>query len=259
ARQRARAGMDRVAAGVYRPGEGELLHAALKRERIELTRALVEERRHEVGQAFLADGIAQCAEAEGEGHVQHRSGAVGDEPGGDALGALHHLHVEGGGRRRGGRGDEQQCGSQAEEFAHQDRLRHFCPSAPGAGAGGASGTSTGSPPEGSIALRATPFFSSPSRIAVTEPVLLSTWRAAAFTSSTVTLPIISGQASTSATVRPVVSATPNDIAAVRRLSCENAARSISTCFACANSSAVTPFSSSSAIAASIAFSTRSTS
>src|SRR5262249_23070791 len=234
--------------------------ALLERRGIELAGALVEQRRDHEGGALAALLVGRRAAAEADHGGDQRIAMVLDQPGGDAARAHHLLDVDGVGR---GRQRHQDDARQRHPQRHPGESRDP-PASITVAAGwipAFAGMTSGRKRAGQGVheyVSLSQLVGLGSSTPVTEFSGCITARAAAITSAAVTAPIFSGQASSSPSVPPVVSAAPIVRAGPVRLSRALTAAACSSDLAVASSCSVTPSRSSLAISAPIACSTGST-
>ena len=162
---------------------GDLVESLLEALRIEIARAFVQKGGDHVGETRLSGGIERAAAPERETEADHRHRLVLYQPCLDPARRADALDI-----RRGGRPDGNQDQKQRPEPGSRPDIHRMppYPEEPG------------------------------SRTAVTDRRSTKTARAASSTAAAVTSRIRSGQASTSASVRPVVRARPITRGAARR-------------------------------------------
>lgn len=144
----------------------------VKRIRIELSRAFVEQIRREIRQPILALRIVGRPGGKGGRHRDHRQGVIRDVPDLFALGRRQSLHVE---RARGRR---RHCGQHRQPHECARRVPHFHWRGPG------------------------------TRVPVTASRLIMSLVATCLTVCAATARMRSGHSSTSSTVKPIARAWP---------------------------------------------------
>ena len=197
--QRPQVGAEVVHTGVETQADREIFETPAEGLRVELPRALVEQGGRHVGEPLLALGVERCPAAEGKAQREHRNGVILDKPRLDprcADDALDRDLLGRDARRHEPRAERE------DERKGGDKRRAMAGKTPGFH-GGFHGA------------RACDFGAG-SRIPVTDCYRSKTARAASLTSASVTALTRSGQSSTSAMVRPVVSAVPITTAPRRR-------------------------------------------